>query len=423
MSTHLPRPLRPFTLYARLFDAPGAKGFVAAGFVSRLTTSMVTVGLVLSLTARGRSYAAAGATIAALLLASGLALPVFGRMFDRYGQHRVLLPMVAAFGAMMLAVIGAIAAKAPTWLLAILAAAAGVSMPVVGPLVRARWTKIYRGTQQLRTAYGFESATIEVVYIVGPILVTALVTGVGWLAGLAAVVVCALVGTLALAAQRGTEPEPSGQPARSRRSVGALRVPALRSLYVARLCFGGVLGAMPIATIAVATAHHDRPFSGLLLGLWGSSSMLAGLSYGALRERAPLHRRLVVSVTLFTVGLLPLLAVRDLLTLAGGLLLAGVCMAPVTVSAMEVMQLVVPASMLTETISWDATFLAFGMTGGTAITGAAVARIGVSHLYVIPVGCALLALIMIIVASRNIRAGLAAARLPAAELAAERGPR
>jgi MFS family permease len=411
--------LRPLGLYARLFDAPGAKGFVAAGFVSRLTTSMVTVGLVLSITARGRGYTAAGATVAALTLATGLALPVFGRMFDRYGQHRVLLPMATAFGALMLAVIGAIAAGSPAWLLAILAALAGASMPVAGPLVRARWTKIYRNTPLLRTAYGFESATIEVVYIVGPILVTALVIGIGWLAGLAAVVVCALAGTLALAVQRGTEPEPSGQPAR--RGTSALRVPALRSLYVTRFCFGAVLGAMPIATIAVATAHHDRPFSGLLLGLWGCTSMLAGLSYGALRERAALHRRLMVSVVLFAVGLLPLLAVRNLLTLVGGLLLAGVCMAPVTVSAMEVMQLVVPASMLTETISWDATFLAFGMTGGTALTGAAVARIGVSHLYAIPVCCALLALIMIVIGSRNIRAGMTASRWPAAELAADGG--
>src|SRR5207248_346414 len=116
-----------------------------------------------------------------------------------------------------------------------------------------------RGTDKLRTAYGFESATIEVVDSAGPVLVTALATGIGRLAGLAAMLVCALGGTLALAAQRSTEPEPAGPPSERRPAMGSLRIPALRSLYAARLCTGGVFGAMPVAVIAFATAHHvDR---------------------------------------------------------------------------------------------------------------------------------------------------------------------
>jgi MFS family permease len=247
MRNHL---VRLFALYTSLFHEPGAKGFAAAGFVSRLTMSMVTVGLILAVTVHGGGYATAGVAVAALTLASGVALPVFGRLFDRYGQRRVLIPMVLAFGALMLLLIGAIAAGASSWLVVLLAAAAGMPMPVA----------------------------------------------------------------LTLAAQRSTEPEPSGRAAQARWTAGPLRVPALRALYLARFCIGGVFGALPIATVAYATAHHDRASSGLLL--------------------------------------------------------AGVTMAPVTVSAMEVMQLVVPASMLTETISWDTTALAFGMTARSAVVGA-----------------------------------------------------
>jgi MFS family permease len=402
---------RPLASYAGLFRTPGPAGFVTAGFVSRLTTSMVTVALVLAVTAHGGGYAAAGVAVAALLLAGGLALPFYGRLYDRYGQRRVLRPMVLAFGALMVALIATIAARGPAWLVIVVSAAAGGCMPVAGPLVRARWTKLYQGTLQLRLAYGFESATIEVVYIVGPILVTALVTGIGWLAGLAAVVACALGGTLALAAQRSTEPAPAGQVDRTRRTASALLVPALRPLYAARFCIGGVFGAVPIATIAYATAHHGRAFSGLLLGLWGATSMLAGLIYGALKERAPLHRRLVVSVAVFAAGGLPLLAVRGLLTLAAALLLAGVAMAPVTVSAMEVMQAVVPTSMLTETISWDGTLLSFGMTAGTVIAGAAVGHIGISRIYAVPAGFGVLALIMVAAGSSQIRDGCALSSL------------
>lgn len=52
-------------------------------------------------------------------------------------------------------------------------------------------------------------------------------------------------------------------------------MPALRSLCVARLRAGGVFGTLPVATIAFATAHHGRAFSGLLLGVWGASSAMA----------------------------------------------------------------------------------------------------------------------------------------------------
>jgi MFS family permease len=402
-------PIRVLRAYAGLFDQRGTREFAAAGFVSRLTSSMVFISLILAITERGGGYATAGAVIGALTLAAGVALPVFGALIDRYGQHRVLVPQALAFGGLMLLLTVAVEAREQEWLLVVLAAAAGVPMPAAGPLVRARWTKIYQGTDKLRIAYGFESATIETVEIAGPILVTALVTGIGPLAGLAAVLTCALGGTLALAAQRGTEPEPAGRVADG--VVGnSLRLPALQALYAARFCVGAVFGAMPVSLIAFATAHHGRAFSGLFLGLYGVTSLIAGLGYGALKEQMPLHRRLVVSVTLFAAGGIPLLAARGLFSLVGLLPLAGVAMAPATVTAMEVMQRVVPPARLTQTISWDTTAIAFGMTAGSFLAGATIAPLGADYAFVVPACAGLLSLIAVLAGSKPIRAACLAPR-------------
>jgi MFS family permease len=398
--------------YPGLFDVPGPTGFVIAGFVSRLTASMVTVGLVLAITARGDSYATAGTVLAVLPLAFGLMSPFFGRRIDRYGQREVLVPLTIAFGVVMTALAVAIGAGAPTWVLCPLAAGAGVVLPSAAPLVRARWTKLYQGTPKLRAAYGFDSANTEVVFIVGPILVTALATGVGPEAGLAAVVVCAVAGTLALAAQRSTQPDPAGPAAR--RTASALRFPALRAIYLTRLCLGGVLGAVPVVTVAYATAQHGRGFSGLLLGAWGTASMAGGLIYGAAGVATPLARRLLASVLMFAAGFIPLLFVSGIVSLALLLLVAGLAMAPIAVSVMEVMQQVVPASMLTETLSWDGTALAFGLSAGALTGGEAVSYLGVSHVYAVPAGYGLLALLAVLAGGRHIRAACEPAVPPAA---------
>lgn len=398
--------------YPDLFHGPGPKGFVIAGFVSRLTASMVTVGLVLAITARGSSYATAGVVVAVLPLGFGLMSPFFGRRIDRYGQYQVLVPQAIAFGLTMTALTAAIAAGAPTWALVPLAAAAGVVMPSTAPLVRARWTKLYQGTPQLRAAYGFDSANTEVVFIVGPILVTALATGIGPEAGLIAVVVCAVGGTLALAVQRSTQPDPAGPGAR--RTASALRFPALRAIYLTRFCLGGVIGAVPIVTVAYATAQHGRGYSGLLLGAWGTASMAGGLIYGAVGVTTPLARRLLVSVLLFALGFIPLLFVSGIVSLALLLLVAGLAMAPIAVSVMEVMQQVVPVSMLTETLSWDGTALAFGISAGALVGGDAVRYLGVSHVYAVPAGYGLLGLAAVMAGGRHIRAACGPASPPVA---------
>ncbi len=391
--------------YPGLFAIPGPKGFVAAGFVIRLPAAMIDVGLVLAITAGGGSYAAAGVVVAVVPLVFGLASPAFGRRFDRYGQRRVLVPTVLAFTATMLALMGAIAAGAPAWLLCLLAAAVGVVLPSGGPLIRARWTKLYEGTPKLRAAYGFESASTEVIYIVGPILVTALATGIGPEAGLGAVVACALAGGLALAAQGSTEPVPSGRAAH--RGAGPMRIPALRAVFLSRFCIGGVLGAVPIVTVAYATAQHERGFSGLLLGAWGLASMVAGLAYGALGESPQLYRRLLITVGLFAAGFIPLLFVRGVVSLTVFILIAGLAMAPVAISVMEVIQQLAPGSMLIETLSWDGTAMAFGMAAGALLGGGAVRHIGIDHVYAVPAGFGLLALAAVIAGGRQIRAGCA----------------
>ena len=377
-------PSAPRSAYRRTFDTPGAWGFVTAGFVSRLPTSMLGLSLVLAITAGGRHYAVAGAVSAAVALAAGVCGPITGRLVDRFGQAIVLVVVVLAFAVFMVGLLLAVGLHAPDWTLVPLALLAGAVMPVTSPLVRARWTAALAGTELLRTAYAIEGVTTQVVFIAGPILVALVATGIGPVPGLATVLGCALAGTLALAAQRGSQPQPHHT--RVARGSGVIRKRAMQLVFAVVLGQGTMIGSIEIITIARAAQLGHRHLTGLLLGLYGIGSLTSGLLYGALPVRVPLVRQLALVMATASVLLVPLLFATDIASLAPLLAIAGITLSPAVITANEIVQRVVPASAFTESTFWLTTAMAFGMTLGNLTGGLAVShRFAGNHLYLLPV--------------------------------------
>jgi MFS family permease len=384
--------------YRAIFVAPGAASFVAAGFVSRLTTAMIGVGLILAVTDSGGHYGQAGAIVGVLLAANAVAGPAVGRLADRLGQDRVLARVALGFGLAMSAMIVGVREGASAWLLYLLAVACGVTMPVAGPMVRTRWTTLFAGSDRLRTAYAFESVTVEVVYILGPVLVTALAIGISPLAGLILVLVCAVGGTLALAAQRSTQPPPA--PATAGRRARALSGPLL-ILCAAQVGVGIVYGSIEIVTVAFATAEGHRGATGLLLALWCVGSILSGLVFGAIALHGALGTRLAVSAIVMTIALVPLAFVplapaAGLALFAALLVIGGLGLSPLAVTLMEVLQRVVASAALTEAIAWVTAALAMGMMLGSLLGGLAVQHGGMHWAFAVPPAGAALAMIAVL---------------------------
>ena len=86
---------------------------------------------------------------------------------------------------------------------------AGGAFPQLSAKVQTRWAGLLAGESALQTAYALESVVDEVVYIVGPVLVTALAARLFPAAGLGGAAVLVTAGTLWFAALRRTERAPS----------------------------------------------------------------------------------------------------------------------------------------------------------------------------------------------------------------------
>src|ERR1700729_1051745 len=106
--------LRP---YAEIFSIPRAWRFSVAGVIGRLPMSMYGLGTVLLIAGGAGRYGLAGTVAAAGALGNAFFAPQLGRLVDRLGQHRVLVPICVIFALSVAALVAAVQLRFPVWTL------------------------------------------------------------------------------------------------------------------------------------------------------------------------------------------------------------------------------------------------------------------------------------------------------------------
>ncbi|WP_433341459.1 MFS transporter [Streptomyces sp. CA-253872] len=386
--------------YGQLLRTPGIAGFLLSGFAARQPFGMLTMSMVMLVEHTTGSYGNAGAVAAVTGVSMALCAPQNGRLADRHGQRAVLVPGVLLHAVSVAALATLALAGAPLWALFLLAVPAGASVPQVGPMVRARWAGKLAGSPLLPTAAAFESVTDEFTFVIGPVLATALCTGVHPVAGLAAEATLTLVGGLLFAAQRtglpdngrpapatgpdnGTGPGRGAGPGRgveadegvpgTRRgtagSSSALRVPGVRVLVVAFLGIGVVFGGMQVSLTAFAEESGHSGVNGLLYGIFACGNMLSGAAVGAIAWKRPAHGRLLIGYTALAVVASTLWAVHSVPLFAVVGFLTGLCVAPALVTGYTLVDSLVPARARTEAFTWLTGAVALGQAAAVTAAG------------------------------------------------------
>lgn len=373
--------------YRRVLRHPGAIGFSAAGLVARLPISMVSLGIVLLVEDATGSYGIAGTVSATYVLAQAAMAVVHGRWLDALGQSRVLPAAITVFGAALGLLVWAVGTDRPLLLTYAFAALAGAALPQVGASVRTRWSHLLTSPREVQTAYALESVLDEVVFMVGPVLVTVLATTWHPALGLATAVATGLLGTLAYAAQRGTEPPARGR----RRNRGDSPMPwrVVAPLAVVSLALGTLFGVAEVATVAFSDEAGTPGAAGPLLAAWALGSLLAGLATGAIAWRRPPATRVRLGTALLTLTMLPLFWVDSVPVLALFLLVSGCAIAPTLIATLTMVEQSVPAGRLTEGMAVLHTGLVAGVAPGASIAGFVVDHFGASAAYLVAVGAGL----------------------------------
>jgi predicted MFS family arabinose efflux permease len=412
-------PRKLFGPYLRLFAVPGALAFSAAGWVGRLPAPMLGLGAVLLVEGETGSYAVAGAVSGTLALSFALAGPQWARAMDRRGQGPVL--RVAMVGLLLagIAFVTAVEAGAPRWSWFLLAAVTGGFGPNIGSMVRARWSAVL-DREGRQTAYAFEAVADEVVFVLGPPLVTLLATLIAPPVGFLTGIVSGVIGGFWLSGLRDTEPPLHPVDAAAPRRRRSVLTPALLVVTVTYLAVGTVFGAIDVVVIGFAEHEGAQALSGLALAVFAGGSLVAGLVYGLAKLPGTLAQRFVGTALAFALAAQLLWGVGSLPVLVACGFLAGLTIAPVLVSGTSLVESRVAPGVLTESLAWTITGLTVGVTAGSALAGAAVDAWGAERAFAVPATAAAAAAVLALLGAPLLRSRDDDAAAPAAPLVEDR---
>ncbi|MBC7631867.1 MFS transporter [Aeromicrobium sp.] len=367
--------------YKAALSRPGAALFSVTATISRMPLSMAGLGIVLLVSERTGSYAEAGLLAAVYVLAAAAFGPIQGRLADHLGQSAVLWVVGAAYAVGIFLTLLAIESQWSAPWPQLCAAAAGLASPQTGSMVRARWTHAVSDRSQLNTAFSIEAVLDEVVFVVGPVLVTFLTLQVADLAGLIVAAVAATLGCWALALQHSTAPPAVVHDAGRRPPIGWT---LLGPVVAASLGLGVVFGSTEVIVVAFTAEEGRRGAAGAILAIWAVGSLVSGVIIGALPHPRDPSRRLRVALLALSLLFAPLGLLPGVWWLAAGMFLAGSMISPTLIAIVSLIEMRVPASRLTEALTWSTTGLAVGVAPGAAVAGWVVDERGASAGFLVP---------------------------------------
>ncbi|MGV9885066.1 MFS transporter [Streptomyces sp. NPDC003006] len=382
--------------YAEILRTRYATRLLAGTLVGRLPNATSAIAIVLFIRAEGGSYSLAGALAAVYGVANAVGQPLLGRLVDLHGQPRVQLP-AALLSALAMA---AFAFTGPDRLVLAYVAvgAAGLFTPPLEGGLRALWPSVLGKEEQVHAAYAMDAVAQEVMFTVGPLLVTGCVALWSEQAALLVVNAVGVLGALSVVVS---------QPSRAWRSapreahwLGALRSPGLLALLGAFLFIGVALGAITVAGLSYADGHGGDAVYGWLMAAIGLGALVGGSFYGARRWRGVPERRLSVLVALLAVCYVPLTLMPDAPAMIALMALAGVFLAPSLACAFIIVDRHAPRGTVTEAFSWLVTTFTVGTSLGTAGAGPVVEWGGTTGGFAVPALAGAAALLVLLATTR-----------------------
>jgi MFS family permease len=352
--------------YAALFALPGVARLFAIAFVARLPQAMTGVVLTLHVvTALHRGYGEAGLVTAVMTIGMAIGAPWRGRLVDRLGLRRAVVPSVVVASLVWFA-----APHLPYQALLVAVFVGGVYSVPAFSVTRQSLSVLVPVSQQ-RTAFAADSVFVELTFMVSPLVGVWLATAVSTTVALTTTAVVTVLGGLMLAwADPPTRSAEASAASAHPPGVRALITPGIVVVLLAAVAAAFILMGTDVALVAALNEAGRAQDVGWMVALWCVGSVVGGLVYGGRgRGVSPL-----VLVALLAVATLPAAFATGQPWLALAVVLAGVpCAASLSaINAALVGQ--VPEERRGEVMGWSGATSTAGNALGAPLVGWVIDR-------------------------------------------------
>jgi MFS family permease len=348
-------------------------------------------------------FASAGAVSGCLAIANAATGPLRGRLVDRFGQTRTLLPLAAIEASALIALVAATQDGAPLAVLILLALANGAASAPLLASMRPLWADLVDHPDQMHTAYVIQAVLLEVFFISGPLVAAALIALGSPAAAVLALGAFRLLGVLAFAATPASRRWRA--PPREVGRAGALASVGMRTLILVDVPFGAMFGTLDVAVPAFTKSHGSAASAGVALAALAVTSMLGGLVYGARAgaggNRADRYAAVLLAMTVLTI---PLALVESIGGLIVAMALAGLFVAPASALGLGLLDDVAPTGTASEATAWITTAYGIGLAIGTASTGPLIDGSGTEPAFVAAIALSALSALIAVGARRTLSA-------------------
>lgn len=323
------------------------------------------------------TYAQAGIIAAATTVGAAIGSPWRGRLIDRLGMRRAILPSIVA-----VAILYPVATLSTyVWLIPLSLLMGRFLIPVFS-IVRLSLSVMVEESRR-RTAFSADSIIAEASFIIGPAAGVLLVTQAGADVALYAIGGCEVLAGLIFWRLNPPTRSPGGSTPPAEPGHVVTRTPFMSVPVVFLfLISGGTMAALigtDLGIIAELRELDEVGAIGFTYALWGLSSLVGGLIYGSLsRSIRPTYLLLALGLTTIPVGL-----GGEVWSLSLWVIPTGFLCAPTMTAAAEWIAKLVPEERRGEAMGWQGTAFTIGAATSSPVVGVAIDGVGAWGAFVV----------------------------------------
>lgn len=352
--------------YGALLKTDGVAQLFISQLAARLPQGMLSLSFMMLIEDRTGSFTIAGIAVGAFSIGAAICGPFTSRFMGKWGIRPVVgvLTLICALVTLAMALIPNISPLGFVFCSFVV----GMTEPPIQSAVRTIYPKMV-SSKMLSPLYTMDATAQEIIWVIGPLLATAL----------------AFAGTPAVGAAIGGVVMIAG-------GLWFLSSPVVRVVRIppARRSFGKVL-ANPMVLLAMLASFFLIASSGAieaaLVGLWGHDNLNVGIALavysmgsflgGILIGSRPIRRRsLAVRLTVVTIGVALSALLLTIQWMSFSLFVAGLGFAPSLAVTFALVSSSVRFSETAEAYGWVATALLIGGAVGSAIAGVLIDQFG-----------------------------------------------